>query len=202
MLVLMDPSANSSNNVLRVKRTREKRYAFDRAFDVTATARDVYEGSCKFLIAGVLNGYNATVFAYGPTGAGKTFTMVGTDEHPGVMVSAISDLFSLMADKPSDIQYKVRVSYVEIYNEQLRDLLVVDSPDLDLRDDSSGNATVVGVHRPEIESAAELFKLLKGGNKRRTAEATSANKASSRSHAVFELHIQQKYFDKVPLHTL
>ena len=67
----MDPDKDNRDH-LRSKRSREKRYAFDRAFHESESATDVYEGSCKFLLEGVLNGYNATVFAYGPTGAGKT----------------------------------------------------------------------------------------------------------------------------------
>jgi hypothetical protein len=84
----------------------------------------VYENSCKFLLRGVLEGYNATVFAYGPTGAGKTFTMTGSEAHPGVMTRSISDLFRLMAEDATDVNYSVAVNYVEIYNECIRDLLV------------------------------------------------------------------------------
>ena len=82
--------------------------------------------------------------------------------------------------------------FLQIYNEQLRDLLVADSPDLDLREDGNGNSVVCGVYRPAIQSPKGLYKLLKQGNKRRTAEATSANKASSRSHAVLEVQVERE----------
>mmetsp|Transcript_7627 Transcript_7627/g.19684 ORF Transcript_7627/g.19684 Transcript_7627/m.19684 type:complete len:964 (-) Transcript_7627:1622-4513(-) len=190
VVVLLDPAADTED-VLRKNRSREKRYAFDHAFGPGATQVEVYESSCKFLLRGVLDGYNATVFAYGPTGAGKTFTMTGTEANPGVMTRSISDLFGLMSEDAAEVDYTVSINYVEIYNECIRDLLVRGSPDLELREDSDGNAVVCGVKWIEIKSAEEMAKLLREGNARRTQEATKANQASSRSHGILEVRVQR-----------
>eukprot|EP00038_Savillea_parva_P031411 m.86153 g.86153 ORF g.86153 m.86153 type:complete len:1042 (-) comp9657_c1_seq2:69-3194(-) len=190
VVVLLDP-ATDTEDVLRKNRSREKRYAFDHAFGPEASQTEVYETSCKFLLRGVLEGYNATVFAYGPTGAGKTFTMTGSESDPGIMTRSISDLFRLMNEDTDNVQYSVAINYVEIYNECIRDLLVRGSPDLDLREDSDGNSVVCGVNWVEIEKADQISRLLREGNLRRTQEATRANMASSRSHAILEVRVQR-----------
>jgi kinesin family protein 18/19 len=193
MVVLMDPN-DDGKDVLRLRRSREKKYAFDRAYATSAGQDEVYEGSCQFLLPGVIDGFNATVFAYGPTGSGKTFTMVGDDKAPGVMVQAISDLFTLVGKETDpDVKHLISVSYVEIYNENIRDLLVADQkqPFLDLREDGQGNSVVCNVHRATPTSTKEMMKLLKDGNKRRTTEGTMANRASSRSHAVLEVTVER-----------
>jgi kinesin family protein 18/19 len=82
----------------------------------------------------VMQGYNATVFAYGPTGSGKTHTMLGTSEVPGICVLTINDMFDAIW-KDTENEYDVRITYVEIYNETIRDLLVSGSTYLELRDD-------------------------------------------------------------------
>lgn len=190
VVVLLDPNEDL-DDVLRKNRSREKRYAFDQAFGPSTSQTEVYEKSCKFLLEGVLSGYNATVFAYGATGAGKTYTMVGTEAQPGVMAMTISDLFALMDNDENPVDYKVSVTYVELYNEAIRDLLVHDSPDLELREDADGNSVVCGLERVEISSAGQMMSLLQAGNRRRTQEATGANQASSRSHAILEVQIDR-----------
>lgn len=174
-------------------RSREKRYAFDHVFGPETTQVGVYEKSCKFLLEGVINGYNATVFAYGPTGAGKTFTMSGSASQPGIMPMAIADLFDLMRADPAQVAYKVIVTYIEIYNETIRDLLIPDSPDLDLREDSDGNSIVCGVTRMEIASAERMAKLLRQGNARRTQEATRYVCVYCRQYCCSEfIHLRSK----------
>jgi len=84
VVALLDPH-RSSDDVLRQHRSREKHYAFDIAFGEEATQAEVYASTCKTIVGDVIQGYNATVFAYGPTGAGKTYTMLGTDTRPGLM---------------------------------------------------------------------------------------------------------------------
>lgn len=96
----------------------------------------VYERTCSHLIQSVVKGYNATVFAYGTTGSGKTYTMTGYESQPGIMYKIVEDMFKrILAD--SENTYDIRVSYVEIYNEVIRDLLVPNSKNtyLELRDD-------------------------------------------------------------------
>ncbi|XP_054170975.1 kinesin-like protein KIF19 isoform X6 [Homo sapiens] len=113
MVVLMDPMEDP-DDILRAHRSREKSYLFDVAFDFTATQEMVYQATTKSLIEGVISGYNATVFAYGPTGCGKTYTMLGTDQEPGIYVQTLNDLFRAIEETSNDMEYEVSMSYLEI----------------------------------------------------------------------------------------
>ena len=94
MVILLDPiEYNGPNNVFK-NRSREQTYAFDFAFDKYSTQQKIFENTTKFLLEGVVNGYNATVFAYGATGAGKTYTMLGNDDNPSIMPLTLSELFN------------------------------------------------------------------------------------------------------------
>ncbi|GMF13086.1 unnamed protein product [Phytophthora lilii] len=188
-------------------RTREKRYAFDYVFSPHDGQQKVYQHTTKFLIHGVLNGFNATVFAYGCTGAGKTYTMFGTPEEPGIMARTLGDLFRnierVHADPAGRAQYRVTVSFLEVYNENIRDLLSASSSCssassmptsefLDLREDPIRGSVVAGLSEVEANNAQDVMKLLRRGNKYRSQESTAANSVSSRSHAVLQVHIEQQ----------
>lgn len=187
----MDP-ADDPDDILRANRSREKQFVFDCTFDGNATQQDVYESTTKFLIQNVTNGYNATVFAYGATGAGKTYTMLGTDKEPGIMVQALNDLFLEMARGSNDLAYKVTMSYLEIYNEMIRDLLNPSLGFLELREDAKGNVQVAGISEVTARSTNEVMQMLVKGNRERTQESTAANAASSRSHAILQVTVKQR----------
>nr|XP_028569949.1 kinesin-like protein KIF19 isoform X3 [Podarcis muralis] len=191
MVVLMDPMEDP-DDVLRANRSREKSYMFDVAFDFAATQDMVYRATTKGLIEGVISGYNATVFAYGPTGCGKTYTMLGTDNEPGIYVRTLNDLFRAIEETSDDMDYKVSMSYLEIYNEMIRDLLNPSLGYLDLREDSKGIIQVAGITEVSTINAKEIMQLLMKGNKQRTQEPTAANRTSSRSHAVLQVTVRQK----------
>lgn len=191
MVVLMDP-CEDADNVLRANRSREKTYMFDVAFDYTATQEDVYVATTKNLIDGVIAGYNATVFAYGPTGAGKTYTMLGLDSEPGIYIRTLNDLFMAIEDSTEDLNCSVYMSYIEIYNEMIRDLLNPSSGYLELREDAKGEIRIAGITEFSTCNAKEIMALLTKGNKQRTQESTAANKTSSRSHAILQVTVKQK----------
>lgn len=139
---------------------RHKQYAFDFAFDKQTDNEMVYQCTTKVLLNSVIEGYNATVFCYGATGSGKTFTMVGYGENPGIMVRSISDLFKLF-EKNSQKNFNISLSYIEIYNETLRDLLSENSNDLvDLREDPKNGVMLVGVNEIGVSNATDVFRLL------------------------------------------
>ncbi len=169
---------------------KEKRYVFDRAFDGSANNEHIYEHTVKSLIDGVLRGMNATVFAYGATGSGKTYTMVGNERDPGLMVMSLRDIFAQM-NADNDKDFHVRCSYLEVYNEIIYDLLQANSPGLDLREDPELGPQAAGLKRVEVNSADRIFQLLREGNMRRKTEATDANAVSSRSHAVLEIVVNR-----------
>ncbi|XP_051851127.1 kinesin-like protein KIF19 isoform X1 [Antechinus flavipes] len=191
MVVLMDPMEDP-DDILRAHRSREKSYLFDVAFDFTATQEMVYVATTKSLIEGVISGYNATVFAYGPTGCGKTYTMLGTDHEPGIYVRTLNDLFCAIEETSNDMEYEVSMSYLEIYNEMIRDLLNPSLGYLELREDSKGVIQVAGITEVSTINAKEIMQLLMKGNKQRTQEPTAANQTSSRSHAILQVTVRQK----------
>ncbi|XP_032285693.1 kinesin-like protein KIF19 [Phoca vitulina] len=191
MVVLMDPMEDP-DDVLRAHRSREKSYLFDVAFDFTATQEMVYQATTKSLIDGVISGYNATVFAYGPTGCGKTYTMLGTDHEPGIYVRTLNDLFRAIEETSNDMEYEVSMSYLEIYNEMIRDLLNPALGYLELREDSKGVIQVAGITEVSTINAKEIMQLLMKGNRQRTQEPTAANQTSSRSHAVLQVAVRQR----------
>ncbi len=117
-------------------RSREQRYYFDRIFPQESSTETVYRNTCEGLIDSILQGYNGCVFAYGTTGSGKTYTMTGTSEEPGIMYLILKSMFEKILNEQQK-KFEIKVSYVEIYNEVIRDLLVANSKEtyLDLRDD-------------------------------------------------------------------
>jgi kinesin family protein 18/19 len=140
-------------------RTKEQNYAFDIAFTKNSTQEEVYLSTTKFLINDVIEGYNATVFAYGASGAGKTYTMVGINDQPGIMVRTVSDLFNEI-NSLENKDYRIKINYIEIYNETLRDLLGDNADALELREDPAKGVSIVGVKDVPVTSATEVFRLL------------------------------------------
>jgi hypothetical protein len=175
---------NSSNNATS--------FVFDRVFSKLSTQIEVYDATAKRCVEATLNGINATVFAYGATGSGKTFTMIGNESTPGVMVLAMQDLFHHIKLREADTMFHLRLSYLEVYNETIHDLLVEHSAQLQLRDDGSGGTVVAGLSHQEPVSAEHVFALLELGNARRRQSPTDANAESSRSHAVLQIAVEQR----------
>jgi len=183
-------------------RYRNTRFVFDSIFAPGSTNRDVYEDTARHLIDPILEGYNCTMFAYGATGAGKTHTMGGMDSSGGsVMSFTISELFSRLSDLsegplpdgkgPRTVQ--LFVSYIEIYNENIRDLLSpTPGQSLPLREDPERGPVVVGAVRAEPHSEAEVMTLLDRGASARVQFATGENAHSSRSHGIFQIMVQQR----------
>ncbi|XP_036097980.1 kinesin-like protein KIF19 [Molossus molossus] len=190
-VVLMDPSEDPEDT-LRTHRSREKTFTFDTVFDQHASQEDVYRATTQQLVAGVISGYNATVFAYGPSGTGKTYTMLGMDTEPGIYLQTLTDLFRAIEDTRDHMDCRVSMSYLEIYNEVIRDLLNPSSGLLDLREDARGSIQIAGVTEVCTSNAQEIMQLLGRGNRQRTQEPTASNRASSRSHAVLQVTVLQQ----------
>ena len=208
MVILMDPiEYNGPTSIFR-NRNKDQTYAFDYAFDKNTSQKTIFEKSTKFLIDGVVNGYNATVFAYGATGAGKTYTMLGNENNPGIMVLTLEELFSKV-NSFNDRDYKLKFWLLEIYNENIRDLLkfynteknnnhnkntldTTSNEYLDLREDPEKGIIVSGITEISVSNSEEMLKILKRGNRNRTQESTGANETSSRSHAILQVSIEYK----------
>ena len=190
-IVVLDPDDEKNYLDERTHRTKERRYTFDKAFGSSATNRDVYQKTARALISGVLNGQNGTVFAYGATGSGKTYTMIGTRNDPGMMPLSLMDIFDAIRSMSGEYTFEVTCSYLEVYNELIYDLLVNNSPSLDLREDPERGATVPGLRRISVTNADNVLDVLREGNARRKTEPTEANAVSSRSHAVMEINVRR-----------
>ena len=183
-----------------ITKYRKKDFEFDFAFEETTTQDEVYKNTTKMLLDNIMNGFNSTVFAYGATGSGKTYTMVGTDSNPGLMVKSIQDLFAKVNEQQTaDKNFTIKFSYVEVYNETLKDLLVETSAQtLDIRDSPDKGTVIVGATVIEVTDENYAFELLKNGNKRRREKPTVYNKNSSRSHAILQINVEvegKSYYD-------
>ncbi|KAI0650695.1 kinesin-domain-containing protein [Trametes meyenii] len=176
------------------KRYKDRRFIFDRVFRHDATQQQVYQGTARPLLSNLLDGYNTTIFAYGATGCGKTHTISGTDADPGIIYLTMADLFQEIEDRREDHTIDVAVTFLEIYNEEIRDLLSEPGTPtprggLQIREDKTVKVVGLTELRPANADAVKEIVLL--GNSRRTQSPTHANETSSRSHAVLQVHITQ-----------
>ncbi|XP_047518193.1 kinesin-like protein KIF18A isoform X1 [Pieris napi] len=172
---------------------KELKFVFDDVCGQEASNQDVFETTTKEIISSLMEGYNCSVFAYGATGAGKTFTMIGTQENPGITYLTMEHLFYTIYSFKKDRDFDIGVSYIEVYNENVYDLLKPSSTPLQLREDSKNGVMVAGLSLHSIKTARELLNVLEDGNKNRTQHPTDANAESSRSHAVFQVYVKMRY---------
>lgn len=182
--MVLEEEADSRRDVLRQRRLMDKHYQYDRVFGEESSQNEVYDVVCAPLVGDALRGYSGAVFAYGATGAGKTHTMTG------MMSRALNHLFTSIAESGQADDYEVKMSYLEIYNENIRDLLNPGAGTLELRDEGgSGAPTVAGLSEVRANSAAHVTDLLARGDRARTAEPTHANQHSSRGHALLSVTV-------------
>ncbi|KAI6716628.1 hypothetical protein PZA11_001782 [Diplocarpon coronariae] len=171
-------------------------FTFDRVFDMTSRQKDVFDFSIKSTVDDILNGYNGTVFAYGQTGAGKSYTMMGTDmddpEGKGVIPRIVEQIFASILSSPGTIEYTVRVSYMEIYMERIRDLLAPHNDNLPVHEEKNRGVYVKGLLEIYVSSVQEVYEVMRRGGNSRAVAATNMNAESSRSHSIFVITITQK----------
>ncbi|XP_016061645.1 PREDICTED: kinesin-like protein KIF18A isoform X1 [Miniopterus natalensis] len=181
----------TGNRDITKRQNKDLKFVFDAVFDETSTQLEVFEHTTKPILRSFLNGYNCTVLAYGATGAGKTHTMLGSATEPGVMYLTLLDLYKSMDEIKEEKICSTAVSYLEVYNEQIRDLLVNSGP-LAVREDAQKGVVVQGLTLHQPKSSEEILQLLDSGNKNRTQHPTDMNATSSRSHAVFQIYLRQQ----------
>ncbi|XP_029030298.1 kinesin family member 4 isoform X2 [Betta splendens] len=178
----------------------EKAFTYDYVFDPTAEQEEVFNTAVSPLLCGLFKGYHATVLAYGQTGSGKTFSMGGTytsaqesDPSVGVIPRVIRRIFE-EREKRTDCEFVLAISYLEIYNEDILDLLCTskDKPAISIREDPKEGIKIVGLTEKQVFSAHEMVGCLELGNSARTVGSTAMNAASSRSHAIFTITLEQR----------
>lgn len=158
----------------------------------------MYEATTKNLLDSVLDGYNATVFAYGATGCGKTHTITGTAQQPGIIFLTMQELFEKVEELRSAKETEITLSYLEIYNETIRDLLnpnLANKQGLMLREDANQVVSVAGLSSHNPQNVQQVMDMVIQGNANRTQSPTEANATSSRSHAVLQVNVSSKSRD-------
>uniref|UniRef100_A0A8C9PTD7 Kinesin-like protein n=1 Tax=Spermophilus dauricus TaxID=99837 RepID=A0A8C9PTD7_SPEDA len=177
------------------KKGKDLTFVFDRVFGEKATQQDMFQHTTCRILDSFLQGYNCSVFAYGATGAGKTHTMLGKEGDPGIVYLTTMELYRRFEACQEEKQFEVLISYLEVYNEQIHDLLEPKGP-LIIREDPDKGEVVQGLSFHQPASAEQLLKMLTRGNHNRTEHPTDANATSSRSHAIFQIFVKQQ--DRVP----
>lgn len=173
----------------------------DNVFDTQDNNARVYDAAAKRLVRRVMEGYHGTVFAYGMTGTGKTFSMQGTATNPGVIPLAITDIFSYIRETPHR-EFLLRVSYLEIYNEKINDLLAGPvlgangqpgpQEEIKLREDSKRGVYATPLKEEIVQSPTQLLRVIARGDNARRVAGTQFNARSSRSHAVVQIVVESR----------
>lgn len=171
-------------------------YQFDAFYGSESTQREVYTGSVYPILSNLLTGQNASVFAYGPTGAGKTHTMLGSPALPGIIPRAVRNLLQMTrtasgSSPDENWTYSITMSYVEIYQEKVMDLLEPKNKDLPIREDKDHNILIPGLTQKTITKFADFDEHFIQASQNRTVACTKLNDRSSRSHAVLMIKVQK-----------
>ncbi|KAJ1281267.1 hypothetical protein BS78_04G293900 [Paspalum vaginatum] len=176
------------DTVVRSEQNPNVAYAYDRVFAPTTTTRHIYDVAAQHVVSGSMEGVNGTIFAYGVTSSGKTHTMHGDQRSPGIIPLAVKDAFSIIQETPNR-EFLLRVSYLEIYNEVVNDLLNPAGQNLRIREDPQGTF-VEGIKEEVVLSPAHALSLIAAGEEHRHVGSTNFNLLSSRSHTIFTLTIE------------
>uniref|UniRef100_A0A672ZLN1 Kinesin-like protein n=1 Tax=Sphaeramia orbicularis TaxID=375764 RepID=A0A672ZLN1_9TELE len=193
----------SPNTIRLLSKPEPRTFTYDHVADMDTSQDSVFSSVAKNIVESCMNGYNGTIFAYGQTGSGKTFTMLGpseldnfTDELRGVIPRSFEYLFFLInreVEKSAQAKsFLCKCSFIEIYNEQIYDLLDTASASLFVRENIKKGVFVEGAVEKFVNSAAEAYQVLSMGWRNRRVASTSMNRESSRSHAVFTMTLESK----------
>ncbi|KAI8910860.1 P-loop containing nucleoside triphosphate hydrolase protein [Gorgonomyces haynaldii] len=170
-----------------------KSFTFDSVFDSSCSQMEVYNKTARQIVDSVLEGYNGTVFAYGQTGTGKTFSMEGIRDVPelrGIIPNAFEHIFNYIKHAGEQTKFLVRASYLEIYNEEVRDLLNLKGQRLEIKERADIGVYVKDLSTFVVKDVDEMDKLMTVGNKNRSVGFTQMNATSSRSHSIFTITVE------------
>ncbi|KAI4386560.1 hypothetical protein MLD38_004485 [Melastoma candidum] len=167
------------------------KFEFDRIFDEKCGTRQVYEARTRDIVAAAVQGFNGTVFAYGQTNSGKTHTMRGSAAELGVIPLSVQDLFETI-QKESDREFLLRMSYMEIYNEEINDLLAPEHRKLQIHENPERGIFVAGLREEIVVSPEQVLDLMEFGEAHRHIGETNMNLHSSRSHTIFRMIIESR----------
>lgn len=166
-------------------------YTFDHVFGYNSKNADIYEVHTKDVIEAAVNGFNGTVFAYGQTSSGKTYTMQGSQEDLGIIRLSVYNVFKNI-QSISDREFLIRVSYLEIYNEEINDLLAPENKKLQVHENLERGIFVAGLREEIVNTPDQVFDLIGLGEAHRHVGETNMNVRSSRSHTIFRMVIESR----------
>lgn len=171
----------------------KKSFKFDRVYTPKDGQVDVFADASPMVVS-VLDGYNVCIFAYGQTGTGKTFTMEGTPQNRGVNYRTVEQLFEIANERRETISYNISVSVLEVYNEQIRDLLATSpaSKKLEIKQSFDGSHHVPGLVEAKVENINEVWNVLQAGSNARAVGSNNVNEHSSRSHCMLSIMVKAK----------
>ncbi|EOX91895.1 Di-glucose binding protein with Kinesin motor domain isoform 3 [Theobroma cacao] len=171
----------------------KKTFKFDQVYTPKDNQVDVFADASP-LVTSVLDGYNVCIFAYGQTGTGKTFTMEGTDQNRGVNYRTLEQLFQIAKERSETFMYNISVSVLEVYNEQIRDLLSTSptSKRLEIKQSAEGFHHVPGIIEAKVDNIKEVWNVLQIGSNSRAVGSTNVNEHSSRSHCILHIMVKSK----------
>ena len=185
LISVKNPKANDSEP--------PKNFTFDAVFPANVEQKHIYDVCASDVVESVLNGYNGTIFAYGQTGSGKTHTMEGRPDPPhlrGIIPNSFQHIFDYVSNA-KDRQFLVRASYLEIYNEEIRDLLSKDPKNsLELKENIDSGVYVKDLTSFVVKNVTEIDHVMQAGKKNRSVGATLMNQTSSRSHSIFTIVVE------------
>ncbi|XP_070542706.1 uncharacterized protein [Ptychodera flava] len=189
--------ARRISEVDSITKKTQKSYYFDRVFSDNESTSVVYDEIALPIVDGAMDGYNGTIFAYGQTSSGKTYTMQGSDSNPGIILRAVSRIFENIEKTPGR-EFLLRISYAELYNEELRDLLSNERKTLTIREDGK-RVFVQNLSEEMVTTNTAVIDLLKKGEARRHIAGTNMNEHSSRSHTIFCIIIESREIENSDL---
>ncbi|OMJ92148.1 hypothetical protein SteCoe_5137 [Stentor coeruleus] len=171
------------------------KFTFDKVFTPESSQEAVYNFAAKPIVEGVMQGFNGTVFAYGQTSSGKTFTMSGPDlEDPitmGIIPRMVNTVFDFISDTDNNTEFTVKISFCEIYMEKIKDLLNPTEGNLKIHEDKIKGVFIEGLTEMYVSNDIEVHEIMKEGNENREVASTYMNAVSSRSHSLFIITVNQ-----------
>ena len=177
---------------------KQYKYNFDYTFNEDVSQEEIYNYTAKNLVSNILNGFNSTLITYGGTGSGKTYTMIGNGKEPGIIIRIINDLFHEFTNDNLDSLYQIQMSYIEVYNEIIYDLLNNNKNNIiDVLNDPQKGFIISGMTKKRINNPIEGYKILIQGNRNRKEGINSFNQNSSRSHVILKIQIVKKLTNNV-----
>ena len=180
--------------VMNMTTRRENWFEFDRVFPPTDSQEVVYY-EVSDLVTSAMNGFNVCIMAYGQTGSGKTYTMEGTSKNLGINYRAVKEIFEIIESRSETYNYSIQITILEVYNEQIRDLLNPGGKKIEIREDAKGNMHFPGVESFSVFQYSDIIHAIEAGKTNRSVGCTNINEYSSRSHCIVTIYIHCKTTD-------